>query len=1216
MRKPILLSILIFLVISILGLRWYYHTQELDREGFIASTQKKLNAEFKAVEKDRQLLIEYFAQNKDLSFQTLNELNIKYPFFIFKSHSMVYWSDEHYTPVLKKYRKQGWHFVKDQAGQFLELNSQSKKSDIILVTVIPLFEFYEINNEYIQSSFNTDILPSSGIQLQLSSLDDAYAINDLDGNPIFYISFSEDFENYLPYFHYLIITLESILAVLLLYLLWQFASSRKGLWVQVAIFIIGTASIWGLMESFDFPFHSSDLELFDPKHFASSDFNPSLGNLIINCILFFLIGFFSIRRLKDIYSSEEILLSKLTYLLLNLGTYIVSLGIYYFIYLIYIHSNWGLDSTQSIEFDFFELLSYAVVLVFGYLVFEVFRLVHHLNNTSNTNFIAFISFQLLAFSLFLFTAFSFGLVIFAIAGIVLVVNILVYLTSLGGSLESLKFLSFIYLFILIIAISAISASSVYQLEKQKEASQRSVLADRIMNGNDVLAEYILGQLDQSLKNDAYIKRQFLMPLTPYKTIVDKIEQYYLNDYFEKYEKSVRIFDADGNPIFPSSSLPMSSSYPIQQMNERNKRGDINLYLVSYNEGNQLFRKYIYVHEIKHYDFVFAKIVLELKPKKIRPDNVFPELLVKNRYISSLIDIPYDYALYNNDTLSYSVGNLNFPNVVNKEITKDQNLLRIQQEQDINFSVVVNNDEKLIFSKRDVFWYRLFSNISFFFVISFVFVFIISVYQFFKLYWKTRSIGLSAKIQLYFSLAFLIPLLSVSISTIGFVNATFLKDIVIEYEENTNRVAGQLTPLLMKYENGMVDKATVNNELSNLTKIINTDINLYDLNGQLSTTSQPQVFDKNLLSNKINPKAYAAIYQNGQKMITLEEQIGNLNYQSAYVGIRSYNSGELLAILGSPFFKSNKEYDLLLTDLLNNVFNIFVASFIVFIFLAYAATKILTTPLNLLKQKLSQVNLSAENKPISWQVNDEIGLLIKEYNQMLLKLERSRQALSKTEKESAWREMAQQVAHEIKNPLTPMKLSLQHLEMKIQRSDNPMPEASEKIHSILSQIENLSDIATSFSSFAKMPITENEKICISDIIKRVVDFFHAENAEIKLDLPEEAIFVLADPKIMERTFNNMLINAIQSGDGKQPISIEIKIEILEAKIRISMTDNGLGIPDDNFNKVFLPNFTTKSSGSGIGLAVAKRGIEHAGGEIWFETEVNKGTTFFIELKRLD
>jgi nitrogen fixation/metabolism regulation signal transduction histidine kinase len=1202
-------------VISISGLRWYYHTQELDKEGFIASTQKKLNNELKVVANDRQELVKYFADNKDLDFESLNQLNTTYPFYIFKNYALVYWSDEHYTPVLNKYHQEGWHFVKDEAGQFLELNSKSKNSNIILVTVIPVFEYYDISNEYIQSSFNTDLLPSTGIQLHQSAQEQSYALNDLDGNSIFHISFDEDFENYLPHFHYLIIILESLLAILLLYFLWHFASTRKGFWVKIMIYILGTAAIWGLVELFDFPFHSTDLELFDPKYFASSDFNPSLGNLVINCILFFLIGFFSIRKLKRFYSKEDSTLSNGVDLLLNIGAYLVTLGIYYFIQLIYIHSNWGLDSTQSIEFDLFELLSYVVVLLFGYLAFEVFRLVHHLNGRSSAGFIRFIVFQLIAFGLFLLTAFSFGIVIFWLAGIVLVVNVIVYSTRLGGALESLRFLSFIYLFILIIAISAISASSVYQLEKQKEASQRSVLADRIMNGNDLLAEYMLGQLDQRLKDDAYIKRQFLMPLTPYNTIVKKIEQYYLNEYFEKYEKSVRIFDAEGNSIFPSSLLPMSASYPLQQMNERNKRGDINLYLVSYNEGNQLLRKYIYVYEIKHYDFVFAKIVLEFKPKKIRPDNVFPELLVKNRYVSSLLDIPYDYALYNNDTLSYSVGNLNFPNVVSREISKDRRLLKIQTDQNINFSVVVNKDEKLIFSKKDVFWYRLFSNISFFFVISFVLVFIISVYQFIKLYWRTRSIGLSAKIQLYFSLAFLIPLLSVSISTIGFVNATFLKDIVTKYEENTNRVAGQLIPLLMEYENGLVDKTTLNNELSSITKIINTDINLYDLNGQLTVTSQPEVFEKNLLSNKINPKAYSSIVQNGQKKITLEEKVGNLNYQSAYVGIRSYNSGELLAILGSPFFKSNKEYEVLLTDLLNNVFNIFVGSFIVFIFLAYAVTKILTTPLNLLKQKLSQVNLSAHNKPITWQVDDEIGLLIKEYNQMLLKLEKSRLALSKTEKESAWREMAQQVAHEIKNPLTPMKLSLQHLQMKIQRADNNMPDATEKIHSILSQIENLSDIATSFSAFAKMPIPENENICISDILKRVVDLFQAENAQIRLDLPKEDIYVIADPKIMERTFNNMFINAMQSGDGKKPVSIEIKITLLENIIRISIADNGLGIPEDNFNKVFLPNFTTKSSGSGIGLAVAKRGVENAGGEIWFETEQNKGTTFFIELNRV-
>ncbi|WP_375580836.1 HAMP domain-containing sensor histidine kinase [Marivirga tractuosa] len=1202
------------MAILIISLRSYYHSKEIDQENFISKTQSKLHRELQKVEEDKGEWLKYFSQNNSLDFESLNKIKSAYPFFIFKNTSLVFWSDEHYAPDSKKYRNEGWYFVNKQSGQYLEYSIKSKNGNINLVSVVPLFEFYDVNNDYIQSRYNTDILPPSNISLHRGKIDNSYALEDLDGDPIFYISLSENFENYNRELHYLILLLELILIAMLIYLVWKFSSQRQYLFIKILFFIVGMAVIWGLMEIFDFPFHSKDLRLFDPKFFASSDFNPSLGYLIINCVLFYFIGHFSIKQISKYLKEAD---QKVNFINvgINLLSYVTTIGIFYFINLIYIHSNWGLDSTLSIEFSIFQILSFGIVLLFGFLVFEVFKLVHSFNSSQNVNIIRFIITQIFCFGLFSCFAIFFGYSVFWIGTTVFILNAVIYFVKLGNALNNINFLSFIYLFLLITAISVINAISVQSLEKKGEARQRNILADRIINGNDVLAEYMLVQLDESLRKDEYIKRQFLMPLTPYKTIVDKIEKFYLNDYFEKYEKSVKIFDAEGNTIYPSGTLPMSSSYPIQQMNERNRRGDIKLYLVGNTEGNQLQRKYIYVFEIKHYDFVFAKIVLEFKPKKIRPDNVFPELLVKNRNIPTFLDIPYDYALYKNDTLSYSVGDLNFPNVVNNQTTKDEQLLKIQDEGNYQFNVVVDKDEKLIFSKKNNFWYRFFSNISFFFILCFVLVFTTSAYQFLKIYWKTRTIGLSAKIQLYFSLAFLIPLLSVSISTIGFVNATFLEDIVSKYEENTNRVASQLVPLLMKYDNGIVDKANLNNEISTVTKIINADINLYDLNGQLFLTSQPQVFEKNLLSYKINPKAYASIYQNGQKMITLEEQVGNLNYQSAYVGIRSFNSGELLAILGSPFFKSNKEYDLLLTDLLNNVFNIFVASFIIFIFLAYTATNILTSPLNLLKQKLSQVNLSAENKPISWQVDDEIGLLIKEYNQMLLKLEKSRQALSKTEKESAWREMAQQVAHEIKNPLTPMKLSLQHLQMKIQRSDNPMPDASAKINSILSQIENLSDIATSFSSFAKMPIPENEKICISEILKKVVEFFRAENVEINLDMPQEDIYALADPKIMERTFNNMVLNALQSGEGDEKVEVNIKIELIEDNVKISIQDNGMGIPEDNYNKVFLPNFTTKSSGSGIGLAIAKRGIEHAGGEIWFESEPNKGTSFYIELKRL-
>ncbi|WMN07278.1 ATP-binding protein [Marivirga arenosa] len=1212
--KKYILFLLSFLIVIVFGLRHYYHTLELDRNQFISKTQVKLNKELQKVENEKKDWITYFSKNKALDFESLNKIENSYSFFIFNNTSLVYWSDEHYAPESKKYRNDGWYFISNQSGQYLEYSIKSKSGSIDLVSVIPLYEHYDVNNEYIQSRFNTDILPEDDISLYQTEVDNSYPLTDLSGNPLFYIKLSEDFESYNGVLHAIIILIEFIIVILLIWQLWFFVKKQKSLAIQISLFTFGIVLLWVLLELLDFPFHSKELELFDPKYFASSDFNPSLGYLIINCIFLFLIGYFSLLQIKD-YLQRSVIRSLKIRFAVNILSYLATIGVFYFINLIYLHSNWGLDSTQSIEFNIFQILSFLIVLLFGYLLFEAFKVAHHYNSKLDISFGSFISAQLLSLAIFSLFSFFFGISIIWIGLVVFVLNSIVYITNLGLALKDINFLSFIYLFLLIIAVSIINAISVQTLEIRNEAKQRNILADKIINGNDVLAEYMLVQLDESLKKDEYIKRQFLLPLTPYKTIVDKIEKYYLNDYFDKYETSIKIFDAKGNVIYPNNTLPMNSSYPIHQMNQRNKRGDINLYLVGNSEGNQLQRKYIYLHEIKHNDYAFAKIVLELQPKKIRPENVFPELLVKNRNLPALLDIPYDYALYKNDTLSYSVGDLNFPNTVNSVITEDAQLKKIQQENHYNFNVVSDQDEKIVFGKRNNYWYRFFSNISFFFILCFVLVFTISAYQFIKGYLKTKTLGLSAKIQLYFSLAFLIPLLSVSISTIGFVNATFLEDIVSKYEENTNRVASQLVPMLMRYENDLVDKATLSNEISTITKIINADINLYDLNGQLFLTSQPQVFEKNLLSYKINPKAYASIFQNGQKLITLEEQIGDLNYQSAYVGIRSFNSGNLLAILGSPFFKSNKEYDVLLTDLLNNVFNIFVSSFIVFIFLAYTATKILTSPLNLLKQKLSQVNLSAKNQPISWQVDDEIGLLINEYNQMLLKLEKSRQALSKTEKESAWREMAQQVAHEIKNPLTPMKLSLQHLQMKIQRSDNPMPEATAKIESILSQIENLSDIATSFSSFAKMPIPENEKVCVSDILRNVVGLFKADHVHINLELPSDKIHAFADPKIMERTFNNMILNASQSGDGTNPVSVNIKIEVEGERIKISISDNGTGIPEENYNKVFLPNFTTKSSGSGIGLAVAKRGIEHAGGDIWFESELNKGTTFFIELKRM-
>ena len=223
----------------------------------------------------------------------------------------------------------------------------------------------------------------------------------------------------------------------------------------------------------------------------------------------------------------------------------------------------------------------------------------------------------------------------------------------------------------------------------------------------------------------------------------------------------------------------------------------------------------------------------------------------------------------------------------------------------------------------------------------------------------------------------------------------------------------------------------------------------------------------------------------------------------------------------------------------------------------------------------------------------------------------------SEKESAWREMAQQVAHEIKNPLTPMKLKLQHLKRVLTEGKGLEQDFNKPIDSILNQVESLSDIATSFSSFAKMPVPRNERLDLADSLRKVVRLFKADD-EVKItpNIPRNPVWVEGDANLLGRIFNNLILNALQAmPEGRIP-ALEISLEETQTKAIISVKDNGFGIPEEIQDKIFIPKFSTKVEGSGIGLAIAKRGVEHAGGSIWFETVANEGTTFFLEFPLTD
>jgi nitrogen fixation/metabolism regulation signal transduction histidine kinase len=385
------------------------------------------------------------------------------------------------------------------------------------------------------------------------------------------------------------------------------------------------------------------------------------------------------------------------------------------------------------------------------------------------------------------------------------------------------------------------------------------------------------------------------------------------------------------------------------------------------------------------------------------------------------------------------------------------------------------------------------------------------------------------------------------------------------------------------------------------------------------SSRSQILEKGLMGNKMNNEAYKQMTVNKSGKFIHKETIGELSYYSAYVPFRN-DDKELLAYLNLPYFTKQsalkKEIYTIVVAVVNIYFFLILISVIVAIFISNKITK----PLQLIQEKFRAIDLNKQNESIAYSSNDEIGGLIKEYNRMVSELSENAEILAKSERESAWREMAKQIAHEIKNPLTPMKLSVQYLQKawkdEIPDFDNRLEKFT---NSLISQINNLSKIATEFSNFAKMPRARAEEV---NIYNKLIDTIHlfenTENVKFDTDFNNiEESYVYADKEQLLIVFSNLIKNGIQAVPTGREALIKIRVNIIKDYIKISITDNGTGIPDDLKEKLFIPNFTTKSSGMGLGLAIVKNIVENAGGEIWYETELDTPslgltgkTSFFV------
>ena len=346
-------------------------------------------------------------------------------------------------------------------------------------------------------------------------------------------------------------------------------------------------------------------------------------------------------------------------------------------------------------------------------------------------------------------------------------------------------------------------------------------------------------------------------------------------------------------------------------------------------------------------------------------------------------------------------------------------------------------------------------------------------------------------------------------------------------------------------------------------------------------------------------------------------MSTLRYLSIYAAVRN-DKGRVYAYLNIPYFLSQVDLNQEISNFLVAIINLNALIFLIAGTIALFITNKITRSFSVIGDKMKEITLGKTNEEIEWNRNDEIGELVKQYNKMVRQLEQSAEALAKSEREGAWREMARQVAHEIKNPLTPMKLSIQYLQKAINSNTGNVKELTTNVaNTLVEQIDHLSKIAADFARFANIGNRNLEVFDLHHVLESLKDlYFSNPKVTIRWSRVEEPLVMNADKTHMNRLFTNLITNAIDACAEKDQCIIEIRESIRDSMALIEVKDNGEGIPAEIQPRIFTPNFTTKTSGAGLGLAMTKSIVEQAGGKIWFVTEMGLGTIFFVELPILE
>ncbi len=1227
----LLLAIVFFFLLA-KGLEQYFSKSKLLSKyaALIEENLQQYEQEIEAKLKNETFFLSELDANKTNYGEIKNFAKRHYNICLYHKDSLLFWSNSIAFPtpaLLENLSVQQPIFTQLSNGYFaVRKHSLSflQDSEKYAISLIPIKWEYDEHIKNLNAQFEAGSLEKIPGNLRISLSQSKYPIHSRQGKAICYLQETDDFIDkgilkwllfcYLIGFVLLGITINIIAQKL------QFFNKP---WLGPAFLLI---TVFGLR------FFSQDwsLKFQEFQVFERSFENPSVsvGDLLINIILLLWVVIFIHRESKgknfkvNFPPNIRFFLTTMNYLSVILAL------------LILISVLKSLVLNSGIAFDFknvFNLDQYSVIAVLGVilLLFTQFVFshrmmitIHRLNLSQQKRLIAGV----------LAVGFSLPIIYF------IDLQIPLHITALLAFIFVLAYDLFIdmdnpglvWLVGWIVLFAGVSSGLLYKYNMDKEEKEELVIAEGLAQERDQLVERALLSFKSALHFEA---PQITSTDSP--SVLGKIKEKVYTSFFNQsylynnYKYRVYGFNDRGEFYFKDQLPGSLESWEQKITQSRPLETDPNIYFYSNSKGNQSYLLRIespFANSAKGGIHLF----FEFEKASRKRSKVYIDLLTDEGFKGLKNIENYDYAIIKNGLAVEEEGiEADDPDFVfpNEPEIGGYDKTPGTRGNTINFMYRFGEKDYVILSKKKN---NLFHPVSLF---SYIFCFLAILVLLFALansklrilpynfnfnLWNKPSL----KNRVQFSTIFLTI---ASFILIGIVSVYFLRDSYISYDRD--RLGRKASSVLANAEQFLGLESDSLDFLQNvgnlnflrdyigvLSETHRIDVNLFDRNGDLIQSSEMDIFKKGVIPPKMSARAYEYLEKfNLSDYVQIEEYISDYSFMTAFMSLKDAN-GKKLAYLSVPYSNKQRVLQDDVADFMGNLLNVYVFLLLVAGSISIIMANSITKPITAIGENLKEIKLGNPNEPLEWRTNDEIGALISEYNRMILKLEHSAKLLARSEREGAWREMAKQVAHEIKNPLTPMKLSIQYLQHAFQSNpENIEPLLKRVSHTLIEQIDNLAQIASEFSSFAKMPRANNQQIKLNDLVESVHDLFKEhKNMDVLLSLPEDDFYVFADKNHLMRVLNNMIKNAIESIPKSRRGKIQVSLYKMGSMAIIQVEDNGEGIPEEMKSKVFVPNFTTKNSGTGLGLAISKNIIESVNGKIYFETEKDKGTNFYVEL----